>query len=63
MIAEPGLPKAVQDFLENAGYSLQMQEGIGRVNGFRCPAGLPRELICQFVAEPRGHGLAVSADE
>ena len=63
MIAEPGLPKAVQTFLEKAGYSLQLQEGLGRINGFRCPGGLPREPICQFVAEPRAHGLAVSADQ
>ena len=63
MIAEPRLSQPAQDFLKNAGYTLQMQERLGRVNGFRCPAGLPREPICQFVAEPRGHGLAVSADE
>ncbi len=62
MIAEPGLPQPVQDFLKNAGYTLQMQERLGRVNGFRCPEGMPRVKICQFVAEPRGHGLAVSAD-
>lgn len=63
MIAEPGLPKAVQAYLEKAGYSLQLQEGLGRINGFRCPQGLPRAANCQFVAEPRAHGLAVSADE
>ena len=63
MIAEPGLSQPAQDFLKNAGYTLQMQERLGRVNGFRCPEGLPRVKICQFVAEPRGHGLAVSADE
>lgn len=63
MIAEPGLPKPVQTFLEKAGYSLQLQEGLGRINGFRCPKGLPRAASCQFVAEPRAHGLALSADE
>jgi gamma-glutamyltranspeptidase/glutathione hydrolase len=63
MIAEPGLPKPVQAFLEQAGYALQFQEGLGRFNGFKCPKGLPREPTCQFVAEPRAHGLAVSADE
>ncbi len=63
MIAEPGLPKPVQAFLEKAGYSLQLQEGLGRINGFRCPEGLPRAANCQFVAEPRSHGLAISADE
>jgi len=63
MIAEPGLPKPVQNFLEKAGYSLQLQEGLGRINGFRCPKGLPRAPSCQFVAEPRAHGLAVSAEE
>ncbi len=63
VIAEPGLAKPVQDFLQKAGYTLQLQENLGRINGFRCPAGLPREPNCQFVAEPRGHGLAVSADE
>jgi gamma-glutamyltranspeptidase/glutathione hydrolase len=62
MIAEPGLPQPAQDFLKNAGYTLQTQERLGRVNGFRCPEGLPRIKVCQFVAEPRGHGLAVSAD-
>ena len=62
MIAEPGLPKPAQAFLEKAGYSLHLQDGLGRVNGFRCPGGLPRELNCQFVAEPRAHGLALSAD-
>lgn len=63
MIVEPGLPKPVRAFLEKAGYSLQLQEGLGRINGFRCPEGLPRAPSCQFVAEPRAHGLAVSADE
>lgn len=63
MIAEPGLAKPVQDFLQKAGYTLQSQEALGRVNGFWCPKGLPREPSCQFVAEPRAHGLAVSADE
>lgn len=63
IIAEPGLPKPVQSFLEKAGYSLQLQEGLGRINGFRCPKGLPRAANCQFVAEPRAHGLALSADE
>ncbi len=63
MIAEPGLPKPVQDFLKKTGYALQLQEALGRVNGFRCPAGLPREPKCQFVNEPRAHGMAVSADE
>ena len=63
MIAEPGLPKPVQDFLVKVGYPLRLQEGLGRVNGFRCPEGLPRKPSCQFVTEPRGHGLAVSADE
>lgn len=63
VIAEPGLSKPVQDFLQKAGYRLQLQEGLGRVNGFRCPNGLPREPNCQFVTEPRAHGLAVSADE
>lgn len=63
MIAEPGLPKPVQAFLKETGYSLQLREGLGRINGFRCPEGLPRKPICQFVAEPRANGLAVSADE
>jgi len=63
VIAEPGLSKPVQDFLQKAGYTLRLQDGLGRVNGFRCPNGLPREPKCQFVIEPRAHGLAVSADE
>jgi gamma-glutamyltranspeptidase/glutathione hydrolase len=63
MIAEPGVAKPVQDFLQKSGYTLQSQEALGRVNGFRCPEGLPRKPSCQFVAEPRAHGLAVSADE
>ena len=63
MIVEPGLPKPVQTFLEETGYSLQLQDRLGRVNGFRCPEGLPRVPTCQFVAEPRAHGLAISADE
>ena len=63
IIAEPELPKPAQVFLEKAGYSLQFQESLGRVNGFRCPGGLPRKRNCQFVAEPRAHGIALSADE
>lgn len=63
IIAEPGLPKPAQVFLEKAGYSLQFQENLGRVNGFRCPGGLPRKRNCQFVAEPRAHGIALSADK
>lgn len=63
IIAEPGLPKPVQKFLAKAGYSLRFQEKLGRVNGFRCPKGLPRAASCQFVADPRAHGLALSADE
>jgi len=63
IIAEPGLPPAAKSFLESAGYSVHPQEALGRINGFRCPKGLPRTPICQFVAEPRAHGLAVSAEE
>lgn len=63
LIAETGLPQPARAFLERAGYVLQSRDGIGRVNAFNCPGGLPRELNCQFVADPRGHGLAVSADE
>lgn len=63
IVAEPGLSPSVQSFLEGVGYSVQQQEGLGRVNGFRCPKGLPRAPNCQFVADPRAHGLAISADE
>lgn len=63
IVAEPGLPDGERGFLESAGYSLRAQENLGRINGFWCPDGLPRKPVCQFAADPRGHGLAVSADE
>ncbi len=63
VVAESELPSRVKDFLESAGYAVRTQDGLGRVNGFRCPVGLPREPNCQFIAEPRAHGLAASADE
>ena len=63
MITESGVAEPVQKFIEQAGYRIQQQDSLGRVNGFHCPEGLPREPVCQFVADPRGHGLAVFAED
>lgn len=63
IIAEPELGKAEQKFLDGAGDAVEKQGGLGQVNGFHCPQGLPRRPTCKFVADPRGSGLAVSADE
>lgn len=62
-VVESAMPSADQAALRSLGHDLQVRPGLGRVNGFYCPRGLPRVQTCQFVKDPRSFGLAVSADE
>lgn len=49
--------------LRELGYDVQERRSLGRINGFYCPEGLPREPACQFVNDARGAGLSASADK
>jgi gamma-glutamyltranspeptidase/glutathione hydrolase len=60
---EPSLAAAAQARLDALGYRRETVSTLGRINGFHCPDGLPRTSRCQFVNDPRGFGLAASADE
>lgn len=63
VLVESNMSVVDQDGLRALGHDLQTRPKIGRVNGFYCPRGLPRVQTCQFVSDPRGFGLAISADE
>jgi gamma-glutamyltranspeptidase/glutathione hydrolase len=60
---EAAMPEASRAALRELGHALEVDAEIARINGFYCPRGLPRVQTCQFVKDPRSHGLAVSADE
>ncbi|MDA0240032.1 MAG: gamma-glutamyltransferase [Proteobacteria bacterium] len=61
---EPGTSRAVLDGLKARGHRIGATPFLGRVNAASCPAGLPRNSAsCSVVTDPRGHGLALSANE
>lgn len=60
---EPSWDASAMIRLRELGYRLTEVNMLGRINGFYCPNGLPRAPTCQFVHDPRGFGLAASADE
>lgn len=62
VLYEPGLGAGLRTALEQRGHQTRSAPVLGRVNAFHCPDGLPRQTSCSFVTDPRGHGLALSAD-
>ena len=62
VLYEPGLGTGLPTALQARGHRTQQAPVLGRVNAFHCPQGLLRQTSCSFVADPRGHGLALSAD-
>ncbi len=59
---EPGLGPELHDVLQARGHETRATQVLGRVNAFHCLGGLPRQTACSFTTDPRGHGLALSAD-
>ena len=59
---EDALSAEAQARLSTLGYRLESTAPQGRINGFYCPGGLPRSLVCQFVNDPRGFGLSPNAN-
>lgn len=60
---EPAVPRAVLDGLLARGHSVAPSRSLGLVNAIHCPLGLPvKPESCQVANDPRGFGLAVSAD-
>lgn len=61
---EPQLPRQVIEGLKALGHRTGATPFLGRVNAASCPAGLPRDSSsCTVATDPRGHGLALSANE
>tara|TARA_R110002110_G_scaffold2756_1_gene13297 strand:+ start:38142 stop:39653 length:1512 start_codon:yes stop_codon:yes gene_type:complete len=60
---ENAMPDGERAALSALGHNVEQLQTIGRINGFSCPGGLPRDQTCQFVKDPRSFGLAVSSDE
>lgn len=61
---EPGMSRVVLDGLKTRGHRTGATPFLGRVNAASCPTGLPRDSSsCSVVTDPRGHGLALSANE
>ncbi len=60
---ETTLEEAQRVALVARGHVLQPADRLGRVVAFHCPGGLPRDRLCEFAADPRGFGLAISAED
>jgi hypothetical protein len=60
---ETTLEEAQRVALAARGHVLQPADRLGRVVAFHCPGGLPRDRLCEFAADPRGFGLAISAED
>ena len=52
-----------EDGLSSRGHRVRAVERLGLVAGFACPEGLPRSNRCEFKGDPRGYGLAATADD
>ncbi len=62
-VVEAGFPASARQALTDAGLAPRdATAAIGRVAVIFCPIGLPRSLQCTFANDPRGPGLAASAD-
>lgn len=60
---EQSVDRAVLDGLLARGYSIALTRSLGLVNAIYCPLGLPTKPdSCAVANDPRGAGLAVSAD-
>jgi gamma-glutamyltranspeptidase/glutathione hydrolase len=60
---EPAIGRTVLDSLLARGYSIAPSRSLGLVNAIYCPLGLPvKPESCSVANDPRGFGLAVSAD-
>lgn len=59
---ESAMPDGERAALSALGHNVEQMQSIGRVNGFFCPGGLPRDQTCQFVKDPRSFGLAASSE-
>jgi gamma-glutamyltranspeptidase/glutathione hydrolase len=54
----------VLDALVGRGHKVGATQKLGQVNAIWCPGGLPRAPeSCAVEVDPRGFGLAVSADQ
>ncbi len=64
LVYERGMDRAVLDGLLARGYSIGFaRDPLGLVNAIHCPLGLPsKPESCAVANDPRGAGLAVSAD-
>ncbi len=51
-----------EEGLISRGHRVRAVERLGLVAGFACPEGLPRSNRCEFKADPRGYGLAATAN-
>ncbi|MHA1567324.1 MAG: gamma-glutamyltransferase [Alphaproteobacteria bacterium] len=51
-----------EEGLSSRGHRVRAVERLGLVAGFACPDGLPRSNRCEFKTDPRGYGLAATAD-
>ena len=61
---EPAMPRTILNGLAARGHRLGETPVLGRVNAAFCPGGLPRLAeTCSVQADPRGHGLALNAEE
>jgi len=61
---EPSYPEAGLAALKEKGHEIVAARTLGRVNAAFCPDGLPgTSETCEIHTDPRGFGLAVSANE
>ncbi|MFQ5773943.1 MAG: gamma-glutamyltransferase [Kiloniellaceae bacterium] len=62
LLHEPGWGAAALDALRRRGHTLREVPALGHVNAFYCPDGLKHSgETCQVASDPRGYGLAQSA--
>ena len=55
---------AVLESLVGRGHKIGATDPLGQVNAIWCPGGLPRAPeSCAIESDPRGYGLAISADQ
>jgi gamma-glutamyltranspeptidase / glutathione hydrolase len=60
---EEGIARDILDGLLAKGHRIAPSQSLGRVNAVMCREGLPsKPQTCSIEVDPRGAGLAVSAD-
>jgi len=64
VLHEQNLSAGTRDTLDRRKHRLQPVQALGRVNAMYCARGLPNRgaRLCEVSTDPRGAGLAVSAD-